>query len=146
LGIIIMADTQFEEWVLSQRSDVERYLEYQGIINPSVGPWPAWEVAPIFAIWAVESQRIPGKIGWWAFSGDCPTDYVSESGNCHPRAALKDLLDNWSECIPFMRKSVHGPHSRFGPQDQLKFLAEILEKRASILIEWYLDDELWEDR
>ncbi len=79
---------EFDQWVDQERSRVECYLETQGIASPSVGPWPAFEVFPHFAIWAVESKRQAGKIGWWAFSGDCPTDFVTEDGKCHPRNAL----------------------------------------------------------
>jgi len=141
-----MDDAQFEQWVGKAKAGVVAYLESQGIDSPNVGPWPAWEIAPKFAIWPVESKKCPGKIGWWAFCGDCPTDYVSESGNCHPRAALKDLLDNWAECIPYMRRGENGPNSVMGPKDQLPHLAELLHSRVQILTEWYLDDDLWEDR
>src|SRR5947199_230194 len=81
--------------VTTQRHRVEEYLRKEGLENPNVGPWPAFEVAPHFAIWAVESKKTKGKIGWWAFSGDCPTDYVSEDGSCHPRKALSRLLSTW---------------------------------------------------
>ena len=67
-----MDDSEFEGWVVSQRAHVEDYLRAQGIRDPNVGPWPAFEIAPVFAIWAVESKKVGGKIGWWAFSGDCP--------------------------------------------------------------------------
>ena len=96
-------DSEFEEWVTQQRTYVEEYLSAQGIAEPKVGPWPAFEMAPAFAIWAVESKKVAGKIGWWAFSGDCPTDYVSEDGHCHPRKALQRLIDQWRSSVSFLK-------------------------------------------
>ena len=89
-----------ETWILLERTKVEAYLNKEGIENPNVGTWPAFEVSPYFAIWAVESKSSPGKIGWWAFSGDCPTDYISEDGINHPRGALERLIEKWRQYIP----------------------------------------------
>ena len=140
-----MDEAEFKSWVDKQRADVERYLTRHGIINPNVGPWPAFEVAPYFAIWAVESQKTPGKIGWWAFSGDCPTDYVSEDGKCHPRNALKILLNNWSSWVPALKQGKQPSNTRFS-DDNLPILGELLEKRVAILSKWLDDDSLWDDR
>jgi hypothetical protein len=139
-------DNDFEEWVTSQRRRVEDYLGAQGIPNPNVGPWPAFEVAPKFAIWPVESKKIPGKIGWWAFSGDCPTDYVSEDGQCHPRAALRNLLEQWRNYVVLMKRGQQPPKASFGEDANLQDLGALLEKRVEILAEWVLEDDLWEER
>ncbi len=139
-----MNNKELEDWVKQQRKIVIAYLMNECIDNPNVGEWPAFEVAPHFAIWAVESKRIKGKIGWWAFSGDCPTDYVSESGKCHPRAALKDLIKSWKECIPYMKQGRQAPSTKFGTEANVKELGSLLEKRISILEDWYGDDGLWE--
>lgn len=141
-----MDDQEFEKWVIDQRTIVESYLQKEGIDNPNVGPWPAFEVSPYFAIWAVESKKTPGKIGWWAFSGDCPTDYVSEDGNCHPRNALKLLLDNWRSHIPSMKQGKQPKNTKFGDGSNLPLLGDLLEKRVAILADWLSDDDLWEDR
>ncbi len=141
-----MDDQKFEKWVIDQRKVVESYLQKEGIDNPSVGPWPAFEVSPYFAIWAVESKQVPGKIGWWAFSGDCPTDYVSEDGSCHPRNALKILLDNWHSYIPHMKSGNQPPNTTFGDESNLSELGQLLENRVKVLEDWLLDDDLWEDR
>jgi hypothetical protein len=139
-------EVEFEEWVIQQRARVEEYLSAQGIAEPKVGPWPAFEVAPVFAIWAVESKKVAGKIGWWAFSGDCPTDYVSEDGQCHPRKALQRLLDQWRSYVTFMKNGKQPPDASIGEGTNLRELAELLKKRIDTLTEWILDDSLWEDR
>jgi hypothetical protein len=66
-----------EQWCAEQRDHVVSYLTRQGLQSPSVGDWPAWHVAPSIAVWAVESLKKPGSVGWWAISGDLPTDYTS---------------------------------------------------------------------
>jgi hypothetical protein len=141
-----LKDGEFKEWVTKERKKVEFYLSKHGIENPNVGPRPAFEIAPHFAIWAVESKQISGKIGWWAFSGDCPTDYVSEDGKCHPRNALKLLLDNWRIFIPNMKKGKQPPNVQFADGADLPLLGELLEKRVTILDEWLSNDDLWEDQ
>jgi hypothetical protein len=141
-----MDDHAFDAWVTDQRSLVFDYLEAQGINQPNVGEWPAFDVAPYFAIWAIESQKVLGKIGWWAFSGDCPFDYVSNSGECHTRAALKILLVSWNRYIPYMRKGEQPPDSKIGDGENLLELGDLLERRVSVLEGWYEDDDLWEDR
>ncbi len=78
--------------------------------------------------------------------GVCPTDYVSEDGQCHPRAALRSLLKRWKDCIPYMKVGKQPPHTKFGDGSNLQELADLLKKRVVILEEWLSDDSLWEDR
>ena len=141
-----MEEQEFEEWVAQQRAQVGDYLRAQGISDPNVGQWPAFEVAPVFAIWAVESKKAPGRIGWWAFSGDCPTDHVSEDGQCHPRAALRRLIDLWRSYVPSMKRGEQPAEVTIGDTSQLRELGELLEKRVELLSEWVADDGMWEDR
>jgi len=140
-----LSDAEYEDWVRRERARVEEYLTTQGIPNPGVGPWPAFDVAPYFAIWAVESKKVAGKIGWWAFSGDCPTDYISEDGQCHPRSALRRLLETWREAFPYLKRGEQPPSVRFGKHG-LEKLGDLLERRVGILSKWVADDDLWEDR
>ena len=141
-----MDDKDFSKWNSSLRAEIISYLEGQGIDAPSVGEWPAFEIAPKFGIWCIESKKVAGKIGWWAFAGDCPTDYVSEDGQCHPRAALTNLVARWSGCIPHMKAGNQPPNMKFGDGANLRQLAEMLEERVGVLQRWIDDDSLWEDR
>jgi len=141
-----MDQDEFIEWNRLKRELAIAYLEAQGIKAPQVGKWPAFDMAPHFAIWCVESQKVAGKIGWWVFAGDCPTDYVSEDGQCHPRAALTNLVARWTECVPHMKEGRQPPETTFGDGSNLQELGELLESRVSILQEWLADDDLWEDR
>lgn len=141
-----MNQQEFATWNVMRRAEVIAYLESHGISSPQVGEWPAFEVAPHFGIWCVESQKQKGKIGWWAFAGDCPTDYVSEDGQCHPRAALRSLLKRWKEYIPYMKAGNQPPDTKIGNGANLLELGELLERRIEVLNDWLNDDNLWEQR
>jgi hypothetical protein len=141
-----MDEQEFATWNSAKRAQVISYLEKQGISDPEVGAWPAFEIAPHFGIWCIESKKRSGKIGWWAFAGDCPTDYVSEDGQCHPRAALRNLLSRWRDHIPYMKNGLQPPDVRLGDGSNIQKLGELLERRVAILQEWLEDDTLWEDR
>lgn len=141
-----MTHDEFAAWNRFMRERVISYLEGQGIDSPQVGDWPAFEVAPKFGIWCVESKKQEGKIGWWVFAGDCPTDYVSEDGQCHPRAALANLVKRWRGCIPHMKDGRQPPDINFGDGSNIRELGDLLERRVGILQDWIADDDLWEDR
>ncbi len=141
-----MNQDEFKKWNKNKRSCVISYLESQGIDSPDVGNWPAFEVAPHFGIWCVESKKQAGKIGWWAFAGDCPTDYVSENGECHPRSALRTLVSNWKGYIPDMKRGNQPSGTSFGNGSNIQELGNLLSKRVDILEDWLEDDTLWEDR
>ncbi len=80
------------------------------------------------------------------FAGDCPTDYVSEDGQCHPRAALTNLVKRWTDCVPHMKKGKQPPGIKFGDGSNIRELGDLLERRVGILKDWIADDDLWEDR
>jgi hypothetical protein len=141
-----MEEEEFVEWNRAKRARIFEYLEREGIAAPEIGEWPAFEMAPHFGIWCVESQQVKGKIGWWAFAGDCPTDYVSEDGQCHPRAALRNLLKAWRSYIPYMKNGTQPPGMKFGDGTNIRKLGELLERRVEIYQEWVEDDGLWEER
>lgn len=63
-----------EHWCKAQRLQVIEYLSSQSLLHGEVGEWPAWDVYPYVSIWAVESIKRPGFVGWWAIAGDLPTD------------------------------------------------------------------------
>jgi len=139
-----LTDEEYDAWVSLERSRVKAYLEREGISSPNI-EWPAFDVAPRFAIWAVESKKAPGWVGWWAFSGDCPTDYVSEDGSSHPRNALRLLLEKWGAYVPALKEGRKPDGISFGEGSDLATLGDSLERRITVLNEWLEDDELWKD-
>ena len=68
-----------ERWCYEQQRKVADYLRSQGLNHGRIGEWPAWHIDPFVSIWAIESLDWPGWIGWWAISGDLPTDYISSA-------------------------------------------------------------------
>jgi hypothetical protein len=141
-----MNEAELSKWNASMRWKAISYLELQGIASPNVGDWPAWDVAPYFGIWCVESMKTPGKIGWWVFAGDCPTDYVSENGECHPRSALRELVSKWKTYLPYMKSGKQPPDTKFGDGSNLQELGDLLETRIGVLEDYLAEDTLWEDR
>lgn len=134
-----MTEADEEAWCSAQRAAAVDYLATQLQEHGAVGDWPAWMVAPHVAIWAVESVKSPGRVGWWVITGDLPTDYCSSAGCDHPRLAVKQIAESW-------RAAVHA----LAPGDATiadtglsADLAPLLAKRADLLASWVDDDALW---
>jgi hypothetical protein len=53
-----------EQWCVRQRETVTDYLRSENLDHGGIGNWPAWEIVPIIAIWAIQSLKYPGSIGW----------------------------------------------------------------------------------
>jgi hypothetical protein len=140
-----MTESELENWVVKQREVVIQYLQAQNVDHAGVGEWPAWEVAPYFAIWAVQSNVAPGQVGWWAFSGDIPTDYISGENIPDPRVALEQLLKSWHSHIPHLKRGENPPGITLGNAKNRQLLGDLLERRIRILAAYYEDDALWDE-
>jgi hypothetical protein len=68
-----------------QRERVIQYLGRANLTHGRVGEWPAWHVHPYVAIWAIESLKAPGWIGWWAQIGKQDAILTSEGSCKHAR-------------------------------------------------------------
>lgn len=138
-----MNEREFENWVMQQREQVIQYLQAQNVIHNGVGNWPAFEIAPHFAIWAIQSKITNGKVGWWAFSGDIPTDYISGLNISDPRQALGHLLKTWQEYLPNLKQGLNPLGVQIGNENNKKELGDLLERRILFLTRFYEDNELW---
>lgn len=137
-----------EQWRREQRANVIRYLDSQQCKYRDVGEWPAWHIAPYVSIWAIESVVCPGSIGWWAISGDLPTDYISSADVMvppHPRNAMRAFSKNWLEMVEAWKKGREVEHTRIAGATSTAELTPLLESRAQLLAGWADDDSLWED-
>ena len=134
-----------EQWCAAQREDVRSYLVGQGLVSPIVGDWPAWHVAPIVAVWAVESQQQPGWVGWWAISGDLPTDYVTCGEERSPRQALYDIGRRWSDAAELWAIGKRCEAMSLGSEAKEKELAPLLATRAELLLDFASNDGIWND-
>ena len=134
-----------ERWCAECRDAVADYLKRQKVDHGKIGEWPAWHVAPYVSIWAIAGKKSPGWVGWWAISGDLPTDYISAEKTKHPREALRAIGQRWLEVAGYMKSGKHHPTILVGnsdPKNQTE-LTPLLEKRANLLLKWSNDDSCW---
>jgi hypothetical protein len=131
-----------EQWCLERQSDVSEHLKRDGVVHGCIGEWPAWHVAPYVSLWAIESIKRPGEIGWWAICGDLPTDYISADSIHHPRDAMRAIASRWLDLIPHM---IVGASSavQLASAESRKDFAPLLERHAKQLLSWAEDDSHW---
>jgi hypothetical protein len=135
-------------WCDQQRLQVTEYLRSQGLEHGRIGDRPAWHVAPYVSIWAIESLVQPEWIGWWAISGDLPTDYISAADiepPQHPRKALRAIAERWFSIVGAWGEGREYEGYLIAGGRQNRELAPLLNTRAKMLIRWTDDDSLWED-
>jgi hypothetical protein len=132
-----------ERWCAEQREMVITYLVEQGLNDPNVGELPAWHVAPVVAVWAVESKNRPDWVGWWAVSGDIPTDYTTCGKERHPREALRDIGERWSEAAAAWSRGERYEVISLGSAEREEELAPLLKARGKMFIAWAADDNIW---
>ena len=132
-----------EQWCEQQRIRVVEYLKIEKIDHGEIGEWPAFLVAPFVSIWAIESLKAPGWLGWWVISGDLPTDYVSAINIKHPRDAMRSIAERWLEVASYMERGIEHPDINIGsPLNQLE-LSSLLNVRARLLLECANNDSEW---
>lgn len=139
-------DSQLEaEWLEKQRSNVIHYLQNQGVQHGGVALEPEWFIAPCVSIWIISSGKTKGAIGWWAISGDLPTDYLSGHDARDSRTALAAFARRWTEVSDYMVRGEEHPLVKIGTPENRRHLGDLLGRRAKIFQEWCDDDSLWED-
>ncbi|MCG9896111.1 MAG: DUF4826 family protein [Fimbriimonadaceae bacterium] len=134
-----------EKWCDEQREVAAAFLAAHPTEFGELGDWPAWHVAPHVAIWAIESLQAPGRVGWWAVTGDVPSDVIGGDGQPDPRSAMAGFAERWSAMAESMRRGEALPGFSVGSPDQARDLAPMLASRASVFAEWAADKDLWED-
>ncbi|MBL8554364.1 MAG: DUF4826 family protein [Phenylobacterium sp.] len=129
-----------EAWCAEMRDQVVDYLQRQPGRHGQVGEWPGWRMAPYVSVWAVESLKAPGSVGWWVISGDLPTDYCSSSEDCNnPRRAMRRFAESWRRAIAATPEDAATLGDTCLPVE----FADMLASRADFLLEMVRDDELW---
>jgi len=121
-------------WVADQRKSVELYLQNQRCDHAGVSLEPRWFLSPYLAIWAVRSKANPGLVGWWAISGDVPTDYMTASSKLR---SIGDVMTafgkQWSASAAAMSQ---GQYMGFGSLKETARIAPLLQSRAALLIDF----------
>jgi hypothetical protein len=73
------------------------------------------------------------------------TDYVSRSGLDHPRGAVRAIATRWLDYAPHLRVGQPHPEITIGNRTPDPELADLLESRAKLLLDWADDDSVWPD-
>jgi hypothetical protein len=131
------------QWLTEQRDNVQQYLKDQGVQHRGVASEPEWFVAPYVSVWAIKSIERLGEIGWWAVSGDLPTDYLSGHDATDARTALAAFAKRWREVSSYMLRGEAHPTIKIGRPDDCQKLGDLLCKRSEIIEEWSNDDAMW---
>ncbi len=142
-----MSEQEYSEegWIADERNKVIDFLKMEDCRHAGVADWPVFYVDPHVALWAVQSTRHVGRVGWWAISGDVPTDYMSSSDGEHPRDALRYFSAQWRDVAGYLRRGERHPTIDPGDPADWPEIAEMLERRAQILQEYADDDACWDD-
>ncbi len=128
-----ITDSDDAAWAAEQRKVVEAYLRTQGCDHAGVSLEPRWYLSPYLAVWAVRSKAHPDLIGWWAVSGDVPTDYMTASRELRCTAdVLAAFGAQWSRAAEAMSR---GEHAGIGKPENIAELAPLLRTRAIVLQE-----------
>jgi hypothetical protein len=131
-------------WARKQRSVVEEYLRRQRVDHLGIGDAPAFSVPPYVALWAVQSKKSPGAVGWWAISGDLPTDYLSSTDARNPREAIRAFGTLWSKVAACMIRGEEYPNYSIGKPEQWPELGKLLSSRAGVLTDYAENDGIWQ--
>jgi hypothetical protein len=128
-----ISDSEDARWAAGQRRVVEGYLQTQGCDHAGVALEPRWYLSPYLAIWAVRSKANPDLVGWWAISGDVPTDYTMATRELRSTAdVLAAFGAQWSRAAAAMSR---GEYAGIGKPEDISELAPLLGTRAAMLQE-----------
>lgn len=134
-----------EKWCAERRAEVLAYLDLEGLNHGPVAPYPAWHVQPYITVWAIESLKAPGRVGWWAICGDLPTDYCSAGAIKTPRQAVAHFSRLWGEVAESMERGESHPELVIGTPKDWPMLAPLLKARSQILAGFCADDDNWDE-
>lgn len=137
-------------WIAAERQKIITYLAQQQCQHGPISPRPALHLDDCFAIWAIPSPSTADRIGWWAISGDLPTDYMSSasSAEVHPRAAMRYFATQWLLIADAMAagKPREGDGAyMMGTPDEWPRLEPMLRSRAELLRDLAEDPTLWQE-
>jgi hypothetical protein len=139
-------DAEEKRWCSDLRRQVTDYMARTGVHHGEIGEVPAWAVFPYISIWAVESGEVPGNVGWWVICGDCPTDYVTCTGDRTPRAAVEAFAERWEKAATAMINGGLHPDFVVGNPASARELAPMSAARAEFLRAVALDDGVWNQK
>lgn len=90
-----MTNKEENEFLQRARNEVVQYLTHFNVPFSKISLAPDWFLIPYIAIWRVFGERSNTQPGWFAISGDVPTDYVSSSDAHDARQAMRHFSRLW---------------------------------------------------
>jgi hypothetical protein len=135
-----MTEGEEAAWCAARREDAVRYLAKQKVNHGGVGAAPEWSLPPYVSVWAVDSPKSPGSVGWWVICGDLPTDYCSSAVYRSARWAVRAIAERWKVAAAAVRPWDEAISDSGLPAS----LAPYLAARAELLLEWTEDPDVWE--
>ena len=132
------------QWLSEQRVNVQRYLQDEGLKHGGVASESAWFVAPYVSVWTIKSMIASAAVGWWAISGDLPTDYLSGRDAIDARTALAAFAHRWREVSNYMLRGEEHPTVSIGRWRDRRELGDLLRRRAQTIEDWTHDDQMWQ--
>jgi hypothetical protein len=126
-------DSADAAWVKAQRERVTQYLAREGAKRSGVSLEPRWFVSPYVAVWAIRSRANPDVVGWWAISGDLPTDYMTCGDERNAGDILIAFATRWREAAKLMALGQQPEDFSIGGPEHAKELASLLAARAELL-------------
>ncbi|MDX1965295.1 MAG: DUF4826 family protein [Pirellulales bacterium] len=128
-----VTDRDDATWIADQRKIVETYLQHQGCEHAGVSLEPRWYLYPYLALWAVRSKLNPQLVGWWAISGDVPTDYMAAARELRSIADVLAAFGRlWLQSAEAMSR---GEHTGKGKPENAIEVAPLLRVRAEMMQE-----------
>ena len=128
-------DPQDAAWIKAQCEIVTHYLAKEGVKHNGVATEPEWFIAPHVAVWAIRSVKDPDYVGWWAISGDLPTDYMTYRREESVGEILIAFATRWREAAKLMAMGKQPEGFSIGGPEHAKELAPLLTARAKLLYE-----------
>lgn len=125
-----------QQWIKTHFQKANQFLAEKGIIPAKVYPESSRYLAPLVAVWKIESKQ-PTKQTLWVISGDLPSDYVDVKVAATAREALRHFSMMWQIKAENIRQSPLA-----SDPTQAKF-AQLLISRAESLYQIQNDDKLW---
>lgn len=131
------------QWEAAQRGAVAEYFKSERVEHGRIGERPAWPVPRVVSVWAIESKLRPGRVGWRAIAGDCPTDYVAVGADRSPREGVRAIAERWKQACESMARGEGPTGFSIGSAANRESLAPLLPARAAMLLEFAADDAVW---
>ncbi|MDF0535446.1 DUF4826 family protein [Shewanella yunxiaonensis] len=124
------------QWVREQFQKANRFLAEKGIVPSKVIAEECRYLAPLVALWKLESS-IPSKKTYWVIGGDLPADFIEVTAAKDAREAMRHFSFRWQMQAEGLLQSstVDATQEKF---------AQLLISRAESLYQLQNDDSFWQ--